>query len=394
MAESVPAVLYVDDEAGNRLVFSRTFGKEFRVLLAATAEEALAILEKETVGLLLSDQRLPGMLGTELFAAAKERWPQVVRMALTAYSDVEIVLKALNEELACRYILKPWRARDLREMMAWGLEVHQFESRILELEAQLIESERLSTLGTLLGSITHDIRNPLAYITANVETLTETQHAVEAWIDALRAEPELAAALALPEAARVLAAVGELPDLVSETKYGIGLLNSMVQGIQNQGRSSDAPSTPAPPGQTLDYARRLTQSAILHAGGRLELHVEEPLPLVTLSTVQLSQVLLNLLRNSIDALPGAKGERLIAVRASAAEGGVTIAVEDSGGGMPPEVRARAFKEFFTTKAPGHGTGLGLANCKRLVETAGGRITLDSEAGRGTTVTVWVPAVPE
>ena len=90
-AATPAAILYVDDEAANRLIFDRTFGKEYRVLLAESAEQALEILERETVGLLLADQRLPGMLGTELLAAAKVRHPHVVRMVLTAYSDAAIV---------------------------------------------------------------------------------------------------------------------------------------------------------------------------------------------------------------------------------------------------------------------------------------------------------------
>ncbi len=387
----VPGVLYVDDEAANRLIFERTFGKEFRVLLADSGEQALEILEREEIGLLLADQRLPGMLGTDLLATTKERHPQIVRMVLTAYSDAAIVIKALNEGLTTRYILKPWQRAALREALGWGLEVHQFQCQIHDLQLRLVESERLSTLGTLLASITHDIRNPIGYIAAYVETLRETQSALEAWIAALRRRDDLAGALALPEAEEVAQELEGLPQLIADMSHGLDVVTSMVQGIQTQVRGARAPQAPAPPGQTLEYVRLLVQGSVAHVGGQLELSVETGLPAVVLSAVQLSQVLLNLLTNAIDAIDGSPGKRVVNVRARAADGGVLIEVADTGAGMAPEVLGHAFEQFFTTKPPGRGTGLGLANCKQIVEGSGGRITLDSESGGGTTIAVWLPS---
>jgi signal transduction histidine kinase len=394
-----PGILYVDDEAANRLVFGRTFEKQFRIWMAETAEEALAILDREPVGVLLADQRLPGMLGTELLSIAKEKHPGVVRMVLTAYSEVETVLKTINEGLTSRYILKPWARPMLQEVLSWGLDVYRFQTQVQELQLKLMESERLSTVGTLIASITHDIRNPLSYLRSSTGAIGDALAALQAWVAALELDPLLRPALDLPQAAPLLDELDELPTVVGDMAHGVEQIAAIVQGIQNQARRTDAPAEPADPAETLRYAVRLVQGAISQVGGKLAIEVSAGTGRVALSTVALSQVILNLLTNAAHALEGKAGEKLITVQAKAQaksqanseRAGVEFKVIDSGRGMTAEVQTHAFEQFFTTKPAGVGTGLGLANCKRLVETAGGTISVSSEPGKGTTFTFWVPA---
>ncbi len=391
MDPATSGILYVDDEASNRLVFGRTFEKHFRIWMAETGEEALAILDREPVGVLLADQRLPGMLGTELLAIAKEKHPTVVRMVLTAFSEVETVLKTINEGLTSRYILKPWARPMLLEVLSWGLDVFRFQTQVQSLQLKLMESERLSTVGTLLASITHDLRNPLSYVCANADTLADAVSALQDWVSAVELDARLQPALDLPQAARMREELDALPSVVSDMVHGLGQITAIVQGIQNQVRRTGAPAQPADPTETLRYAARLVQGAVSHAGGKLVIDVSAGPGRVALSTVALSQVLLNLLTNAAQAFADKAGEKLITVRARPERGGVEFKVIDTGPGMSPEVQSHAFEQFFTTKPEGVGTGLGLANCKRLVETAGGSISLSSVPGQGTTFTFWVPA---
>src|SRR5688572_14277286 len=103
-----PIVLYVDDEASNRTVFSLTFGERFNIKTASSGDEALRIIASEDVGVLLTDQRMPGMTGNELLERVRRDHPNVLRMILTAYSDLDPILKAVNDGLVARYIIKPW----------------------------------------------------------------------------------------------------------------------------------------------------------------------------------------------------------------------------------------------------------------------------------------------
>src|SRR5262245_4793759 len=104
----MPAVLYVDDEEGNRQAFASAFRRSFRVFTAATFQEAWDILSKQEIHVLLSDQRMPGFSGTELLARVKERFPAVRRMLVTGYSDLQAVVDAINHCGVLRYITKPW----------------------------------------------------------------------------------------------------------------------------------------------------------------------------------------------------------------------------------------------------------------------------------------------
>src|ERR1044071_3425543 len=103
-----PLVLYVDDERGNRVVFEQSLSAEFNVITAQHAAEALELLEAHDVAVIVSDMRMPLMSGDDLLRIVKERYPQVIRMVVTAYADVEPILRAINEGLVARYIVKPW----------------------------------------------------------------------------------------------------------------------------------------------------------------------------------------------------------------------------------------------------------------------------------------------
>jgi CheY-like chemotaxis protein len=121
---------------------------------------------------------------------------------------------------------------------------------------------------------------------------------------------------------------------------------------------------------------------------RLELRVETGLPPVRIAESLLEQVLLNLVLNAGDAMPNGGA---VVVELAAAEPGVRLSVIDSGTGMTPEVVDRAFEPFFTTKPEGRGTGLGLATCYGILQRAGGRIEIDSTAGEGTRIDVYLEA---
>jgi len=137
----------------------------------------------------------------------------------------------------------------------------------------------------------------------------------------------------------------------------------------------------------VSYDRRLR-------GVELATDLDVTLPAVTLVEDYLTQVLMNLLLNAADAQEGSKDKRIL-VTTTALPDGVKLQVIDNGSGMDADTLAHAFDEYFSTKPSGKGTGLGLAVCKSLLESMGGEITLASEPGKGTTVTLRLPlSAPE
>lgn len=121
-----PLVLYVDDERANRVVFEQSLGADFRIQSVADATAALAVLDTQEVAVLVTDMRMPGMSGEELLRIAKERKPSTIRMVVTAYADVDPILRAINEGLVARYIIKPWIRAELVQVLRWAIEAWTF----------------------------------------------------------------------------------------------------------------------------------------------------------------------------------------------------------------------------------------------------------------------------
>ena len=354
LAKQKSCVLYVDDEHSNRLVFERAFERDFLIRTAETAEQGLEILTQMPVSVLITDQRLPGMLGTELLEIAKEQYPNIIRMVLTAYSDIEVVLQAINAGLASRYIIKPWVRPMLHEILTWGVDIHRMRVQIEEMQLKLVEGERLSTMGTLLASVAHDIKNPLGYVGAYVETLGDAVESLQKWVSAMRSEKSLDQAFRLPQATQAMSEIEELPRIVKDLTQGVNHVYSIVEGIQLQSRRPSRVRQPSNPAVALEYATKL-------AKGLIAAHAIEKCAV-----------------------------RKVRLEVSVVDGGVRFAVHDTGVGMSAEVLSHAFEEFFTTKPPGEGTGLGLPISKRVVESVGGSVSIASTLGQGTVVSFWVP----
>jgi PAS domain S-box-containing protein len=121
-------VLYVDDEEGNLKAFKATFRRDFDVHLAASASDALELLDREPIHVVVSDQRMPRCTGTEFLAQVRERHPRAIRMLLTGYADLEAVIDAVNKGGIYSYTTKPWDPTDLKLRIQQAYEVHALRS--------------------------------------------------------------------------------------------------------------------------------------------------------------------------------------------------------------------------------------------------------------------------
>jgi signal transduction histidine kinase len=225
--------------------------------------------------------------------------------------------------------------------------------------ARALDAERLAALGQLAAGVAHDVNNIVAVVGVYAELL-ESQPGLD------------------EEGRRQVAAIRE------QTRHAVGLVWQVLDVAH---RSKLVLQELDPPRFVADMARVVADTA--PPGIRVSAHAEADVPSVKADAGALHQVLLNLTGNAIDAMP-AGGELTLSVEACA-DGGVRLAVRDTGVGMPVDVRARATEPFFTTKPSGSGTGLGLAQATGLVNQHGGRLEIDSEPGGGTTVSVWLPA---
>lgn len=147
-------IMIVDDEPVNLRTLERLFRPEYQVVTAASGQEALALLEKHEVALLISDQRMPGMTGIELMIKTVAIRPQMVKLLLTGYTDVGALIEALNSGLVYRYLTKPWNNNDLRNTVSRALEhfevmksKHTLGMENQRLKARLEEISNLASEG-------------------------------------------------------------------------------------------------------------------------------------------------------------------------------------------------------------------------------------------------------
>jgi signal transduction histidine kinase len=228
------------------------------------------------------------------------------------------------------------------------------------LEAILTQSEKLAAVGQLAAGVAHEINNPLTAIIANAQILHR-----ELPLDSDLQESVDLIARAGARAAQV---VRNLLDFARKEEHHLGLTDV---------------------NETLEKALELVQHELVARGVHLDFDPDLNLPPLLASADHLQSVWLNLLLNAIDSLDKSPGQIRVASRKLGDE--IHVQVTDNGKGVPADRLTRIFEPFYTTKAPGRGTGLGLSVSHRIVKQHGGHIRVESQVGIGSTFTVIIPA---
>lgn len=227
--------------------------------------------------------------------------------------------------------------------------------------SDLVAAERMAAVGRMAAHVTHEIRNPISALGLNVELLEEEMAMMP---------PEAEEARQLLRAIR-----GEVDRLAGLSEQYLSLARRPTRQLE-----------PGDVGELSASLLSFLRPELERAGVQCRAVIEEGLPEVNLDEAQLRQALLNLVRNAREAMPGG-GE--LELRVVTAEGGVELLLDDTGPGIPEEVRASIFAPFFTTKK--QGTGLGLAVTREIVDAHGGQISCEPRAPHGTRFRLWFPA---
>ena len=414
-----PEVLVVEDNADMRRLLVDLVGREYRVRSARNGREGLEAVRALHPDLVLTDVMMPEMSGTELCKALKtDPATQAIPVVLVT-SKAEREMKIEGLELgADDYVTKPFHPRELlarvrslvrlRRLQAeLAIRNALLESTNAELEStlvdlkeagvQLVQSERLAAVGELAAGVAHEVNNPVNFATNALKTLRTYVGDIRR-VTGRFAELDWHDAAKLPEQVRELERlenevgfdelVGSLDELVGIVTEGLERTHRLVADLRDFASPGAAKRGVVDLRRGLESTLQLVRHALRESRVELRVEIAENLPPLTGDARALNQVFLNLLKNAAEVLEGRGG--VVTLSAVADGAGVVVRVTDDGPGIAPELHAKLFAPFYSTKEAGKGTGLGLSISRRIVLDHDGSIEVDSEPGRGTTFTVRLP----
>jgi signal transduction histidine kinase len=364
-------LLLVDDET----IFLNPVAKRLKKRgitpeLASGGEQCLSILESQSIDVVVTDIKMPGMDGIGLLKAIKDKYPDIEVVLLTGQASIQDGVEGIKAG-AFDYLTKPIEIEQLLEKIHLAYEKivdrqekrKEAEFRVKYLEevwTQIVQSEKLASLGRLAAGVAHEINNPLTgillYGNMMLEKLEDNnplkQHLKYVLEDAERCKEIVKNLLAYSR-----------QNSPSKEQFE---LNSLVQSSLS-----------------LIEDHKIFKNISL---------VKEPadysIPIYA-DKNQLTQVVINLVMNAVDAMDD---RRKLTVRTYRDEksGMACLEVQDTGTGIPPELISKIFDPFFTTKMPGKGTGLGLSTIYGIVKENNGRISVKETSHEGTTFILELP----
>ncbi|HRH94573.1 MAG TPA: hybrid sensor histidine kinase/response regulator [Prosthecobacter sp.] len=374
------AVLYVDDEEKALKYFEKTFGDEFRILTANNAADGLKLVEQhgEDIGVLLSDQRMPGEKGVQLLERARQLRPRLVRMMVTAYADYDVTVDAVNLGSIFRYISKPIQVDDVRNTLHRAMEFYILQQERDELLREklsvlqnLLITDRVMGLGVVAAGLNQHLHQPLRAVHAFLELTPGRLGQQNFDLDRLRQ-----ANFWRDFHAHVVQQSAQIAELLGELQSAPGAdhkidVAAIIQAVVDQ-----------------------QHSAFAAKGIDLKFEAAGPLPTLQVSRPAFEKMLHLLLQTELTRLSAGAHVTLSAqTMAEAADAGsLHLTLTDNGPGLSSEVLRSVFDPFFThADAGAEGTGLTLMGAFFLAYHHGGKITSPRTA-QGLILDIQLPAV--
>ncbi len=381
------AVLYVDDEEKSLKYFTRAFEDQFRILTAANALDGLKLLEehKDDLGLLITDQRMPGEKGVWLLEKARQLRPRIIRMLATAFSDMEAAVAAVNSGAIYKYITKPWDPPQLESTLKRGLEffiVQRERDQLLKEKMSVLHNmmiaDRIVSLGLLAAGLSHHIRNSLVAVKTFLDLAPGKLKEEDLDLNSLR-NPDFWKEYYQNVQGQIEKINHMLKDLWTASENPAFAFNDQVQL-----------------NEVISGAVERLKESFAAKNIRVETDLPVALPALTVDKSKFVRLFELLLKDEVVSLP--PGSQITLSARPGPEGvapptEIQVQIRDNGPGLPQDALRLIFDPFVLRSDAPMEYGLNLMACYFIVHHHGGRIQATSDPGKGTTFTLRLPINP-
>jgi len=313
---------------------------------------------------------------------------RVAGISFPEYMDTYLGL-ALSTIEVCGLALH--NARAFQQIADKNRELARAHTELQNTHLQLLQQEKMASIGQLAAGVAHEINNPMGFITSNLGTLGKYVSRIAEYLAATdliiagSAAPVQKQTAELRSRLKLDYIVNDTKQLIEESLEGATRVKNIVDDLKNLSRTDRQEMIPTDLNKILHTALNIAANEIKYVADIVRQF--DTVPEVLCHPQQISQVFINLLTNASHAIDG---HGTITIRTWHDDYSVFVSVADNGKGIPAEIRSRIFEPFFTTKDVGKGTGLGLSISYDILLKHGGEITVVSEPGHGSTFTVRLP----
>jgi two-component system probable response regulator PhcQ len=380
------AILYVDDEEKSLKSFSRAFEDQFRILTAANAQDGLKLLQQhgEEIGVLMTDQRMPGEKGVWLLENARQLHPRMIRILATAYADMDAAISAVNSGAIYKYVTKPWDPAQLEHTLKRSLEfflVQRERDQLLREKMSVLHNmmiaDRIVSLGLLAAGLSHHIRNALVAVKTFLDLAPAKMAEEKMDLNGLRN-----------------------PDFWKEYYQNVqGQIEKINNLLKDLWTASEKPAFEFADRvrvrEVIDSSIQGLQSGFAAKNIEVKNDVPDSLPMLKVDKPKFHRLFDLLLKDELATLPGGSRVTLSArpVNGGGQKPGVQIQVADNGPGLPQEALRLVFDPFVVRSDSPMEYGIHLMACYFIVHHHGGNIEARSGDGHGTTFTIRLPIDP-
>jgi len=373
------AILYVDDEEKSLKYFARAFEDQFRILTAASAQQGLKMLEENQgqIGILITDQRMPGEKGTWLLEKARQLRPRIIRILATAYSDMDAAIAAVNTGAIYKYVTKPWDPPQLESTLKRGLEffiVQRERDQLLKEKISVLHNvmiaDRVIGLGLLAAGLSHHIRNSLVAVKTFLDLAPTKLREEKLDLNSLR-NPGFWRDYYESVQGQIEKINGLLRDLWSASDCASGAFedqvslkrefDSTIEGLQGE----------------------LTSKSLV-----VENRISAELPEIIADRSKIRKMIQLLVRDELVSL--SSGAHVLITAEKLEREAIRLQIRDDGPGLPEESLRVIFDPFALRSDTPMEYGINLMAVYFIVHHHGGKIQAASVPGQGTHLTITLP----